>query len=224
MTQEQVDRYALAARVHELLAPEMAGEGYELVDVRLFRGGGRLQVRLYVDLPGDERIDLDGCARASRTASMHLEEADLFAGAWVLEVSSPGIRRPLRTEAHFTAVIGRDVELKWRPSPGSRPENLRGRLVTVADGRLEIAPVRAQDADEDPETVVLAVADVLEANLDHDFDVQAVIREDRRQRKEERRADRAQRRKSKRSRPRKSPDAEDASPDEHGGRTDEKDG
>lgn len=206
MSQENVDRYALAARVHALLAPELAAEGWDLVDVRVFRGGGRLQVRLYVDLPGEERIDLDGCAQASRTASMYLEEVDLFGGAWVLEVSSPGIRRPLRTEAHFAAVVGRDVELKWRSRGEAR--KLRGRVTEVADGTVTVLPasVRAEaaeagDAPQD-EAVPVPVADILEANLDHDFDAQAVIREDRRRRKLEQRDKRADRR-QKRSRPKK---------------------
>lgn len=211
MSQENVDRYALAARVHALLAPELAAEGWDLVDVRVFRGGGRLQVRLYVDLPGEERIDLDGCAQASRAASMYLEEVDLFGGAWVLEVSSPGIRRPLRTEAHFAAVVGRDVELKWRSRGEAR--KLRGRVTEVADGTVTVLPasVRAAVADEEAadagdavqdEAVPVPVADILEANLDHDFDAQAVIREDRRRRKLEQRDKRADRR-QKRSRPKK---------------------
>ncbi len=198
MTRENQDRYALAARIRALLEPEMAAEGWQLVDVRVFPGGGRLQVRLYVDLPGDERIDLDGCARASRSASMFLEEADLFPGAWVLEVSSPGIRRPLRTEEHFQAVSGRDVQLKWRPvdRPTGRPFSLRGTLVSVQDGLLTIQPPTPQDAPdaETPEPVTLPLAAVLEANLDHDFDAQAVIREDRRRRKEDKRERRRSRR------------------------------
>ena len=170
LTRDNLDRYALAARIHDLLATELGAEGWELVDVRVFRGGGRLQVRLYVDLPGEERIDLDGCASASRTASMLLEEADLFGGAWVLEVSSPGIRRPLRTEEHFRAVVGRDVELKWRPldRPTARPQNLRGRLEAVEEGRLEITPVASQDAAEAlaPEPVTVPLAAVLEGAVD----------------------------------------------------------
>lgn len=202
MTRENQDRYAVAARIRALLEPEMAAEGWQLVDVRVFPGGGRLQVRLYVDLPGDERIDLDGCARASRSASMFLEEADLFPGAWVLEVSSPGIRRPLRTEEHFQAVCGRDVQLKWRPldRPTGRPFSLRGTLVSVQDGMLTIQPPQPQDApdDETPQPVTLPVGAVLEANLDHDFDAQAVIREDRRRRKEDKRERRRSRRDGRR--------------------------
>ena len=200
MGQEHGDRYALASRILERLEPELAAEGFELVDVRIFQGGGRQQVRLYVDLPGAQRIDLDGCAAASRSASMLLEAADFFAGPWVLEVSSPGIRRPLRREAHFVAVVGCDVEIKWRQpqAPAQRPSQLRGRLVAVAGGSLTIAPAARGDEAADgekrePEPVVVPLAAVLEANLDRDFDVQAVISQDRRRRKQEKRAQRPER-------------------------------
>jgi ribosome maturation factor RimP len=202
---EQLDRYALAARIRQRLGPELAAEGYDLVDVRIFQGGGRQQVRLYVDLLGEERIDLDGCAAASRSASLLLEAADLFGGPWVLEVSSPGIRRPLRTEAHFRAAIGSDVELKWRPPQAAtaRPQNLRGRLLAIADGRLSIEPAARSApaatetdaaADDGPPLVSVPIDAVLEANLEQDFDVQAVIREDRRRRKEDRKVSRTRRR------------------------------
>jgi ribosome maturation factor RimP len=197
---ENLDRYALAARILEHLTPELAAEGYDLLDVRIFQGGGRWQTRLYVDLLGEERITLDGCADASRSASMLLEASELFPGPWVLEVSSPGIRRPLRRVEHFEAAVGRDVEVKWRPlsAPTSRPRNLRGRLVTVADGKLEILPVTGQGeavAGDAEATTPLSIplAAVLEANLDRDFDVQAVIREDRRRRKDEKKARRGKR-------------------------------
>ncbi len=218
MTRENLDRYALAARVHELLAPELTGEGWDLVDVRIFKGGGRLQVRIYVDLPGDERIDLAGCTRASRSASMFLEEADLFPDAWVLEVSSPGIRRPLRTEAHFTAAIGRELELKWRPpeAPTGRPTTLRGRIERVEDGLLTVLPTGSEDGPdaETPETVTMPLGAVLEANLEQDFDVQAVIRDDRRRRKEDKRDQRALRRKTRKGRPKNA--AQTAEEDEDG--------
>jgi ribosome maturation factor RimP len=198
---ENLDRYALAARILEHLTPELAAEGYDLLDVRIFQGGGRWQTRLYVDLLGEERITLDGCAGASRSASMLLEASDLFPGPWVLEVSSPGIRRPLRRVEHFEAAVGRDVEVKWRPlsAPTSRPRNLRGRLEAVAEGQLTIAPVTGQGeaaaAGEAASTAPLSIplAAVLEANLDRDFDVQAVIREDRRRRKDEKKARRGKR-------------------------------
>ncbi len=217
---DNMDRYAQANHVFALLEPELVAEGFDLVDVRVFQGGGRLQVRLSVDLPGEDRINLDGCARASRTASMFLEEADVFPGAWVLEVSSPGIRRPLRTVAHYEVVIGREVSLKWRPldAPTGRPRNLRGRLDAVTDGMLTILQRQAQEGpatEEDQGAEATSVVDiplaaVLEANLEHDFDVQEVIREDRRQRKQEKRDRRAQRG-GKKNRPKNRPKSDQGS-------------
>ena len=211
VTPQELDRYAQADRVFDLLGPELAAEGFDLVDVRIFRGGGRLQVRLSVDLPGEERIDLDGCARVSRSAGMFLEEADIFAGAWVLEVSSPGIRRPLRRPEHFMAVVGREVMLKWRPpsDPTSKPLNLRGRLEQCTGDTVIVQPPAPQDApDSQPEPVTVPLDCVLEANLEHDFDAQEEIRQDRRRRKEENRADRAARRGRSRKPNRQEPDAQ----------------
>ena len=88
----RMDRYALARRVLTLLEEDLAADGFEVLDVRVYLGGGRYQVRIYVDTA--EGIDLSGCARASRTAGMLLEEADPFPGPYVIEVSSPGVRRP----------------------------------------------------------------------------------------------------------------------------------
>lgn len=209
MSAGQQDRYLLASSILDRLAPELAAEGYDLVDVRIFRGGGRQQVRLYVDLLGEARIDLDGCAGASRSASMLLEAADLFDTPWILEVSSPGVRPPLRREDHFRAVVGSDVQVKWRLPhvPSESPQSLRGRLVEVDSGQLAILPaghavgqegesgVDSKESGVLPsELVVVPLAAVLEANLDQDFDAQAVIRQDRRQRKESKQVRRAARR------------------------------
>jgi len=184
------DLARLAARVINLLEPEFAAAGFELVDVRLFRGGGRIQVRIYLDLPGGG-IGLDDCVRGARTAGMLLEEADLFPGRYVVEVSSPGIRRPLRTPPHFTAVVGERVDLKV-----AGRGRVRGVLREAATDllRVETAP--------DAEIVEVAVADVQEASLDPDFDVQALINADRRQRKAEKRDRRQQRRQTSRGRKR----------------------
>ncbi len=184
------DLARLAARVIGLLEPEFAAAGFELVDVRLFRGGGRIQVRIYLDLPGGG-IGLDDCVRGARTAGMLLEEADFFPGRYVVEVSSPGIRRPLRTPPHFTAAVGERVDLKV-----AGRGRVRGVLREAVPDllRIETAP--------DAEIVEVAVADVQEASLDPDFDVQALINADRRQRKAEKRDRRQQRRQTSRGRKR----------------------
>ncbi len=228
---EEFDRYALADRLFALLAPELAAEDIDLVDVRVFRGGGRLQVRLSVDRAGGEPIDLAGCASASRSAGLLLEDADVIADAYVLEVSSPGVRRPLRTDASFADAVGRAVELRVREGAG-RPRRLRGRLDAFAPGTLTLAPLAdgggsgneaAGDDDPDadsehpPEADVrsygparaIARAAVLEANLDEELDVQALINADRRRRREERRQQRQERQTQTRGRVRSKTRRED---------------
>jgi ribosome maturation factor RimP len=208
---EELDRYALADRLYDLLAGDLAAEDLELVDVRIYRGGGRLQVRLSVDALGEGQVDLAGCVRASRTASMLLESADPIPGPYVLEVSSPGVRRPLRTEAHFAAAVGKSVELRVRGGEG-RPRRVRGRLESVYAGTLRVAPIAASEGDGAAvgersygEPVDLRRADVLEANLDEDLDAQALINADRRERKEQKKQLREERKAQPRGRVRPKP-------------------
>ncbi len=183
------DPRAQVARIIELLETDLATEGVELVDVRMFRGGGRYQVRIYVDLP-DGGINIGQCTKAARTAGMLLEEADLFADPYVVEVSSPGVRRPLRTPAHFTAAVGQRIDLK---AGGNR---VRGVLLAATPETLRVETT----VDEETVEVEVAFRDVREANLDPDFDVQALINADRRKRKAEKRDRRAERRNKGRGR------------------------
>lgn len=169
---QRPDPSRLAAEVIALLEPELATEGLDLLDVRVFRGGGRLQLRIYLDT-FDGGITMGQCTAASRSAGMLLEEADLIADQYVIEVSSPGIRRPLRKPEHFAAAVGQRVDLKTGPR-----QRIKGVLTaTGPDGHV------VQPAEEGAEPVTVQPDTVLEANLDPDFDVQALINADRRARK-----------------------------------------
>jgi ribosome maturation factor RimP len=180
-------KYALAHEIVTLLEDELSAAGFDLLDVRLFRGGGRLQVRIYVDTA--DGIDLDGCARASRTVNILLEEANLIRERYVIEVSSPGIRRPLRKPDHFRSHQGQMVDLKLRPERGER--KLRGKLTSVTSAAIEVLPQSLPgQPDPEPSPVTLPFTEILEANLDPEFDAQQLIQADRRRRKEERRANR----------------------------------
>jgi len=109
-----------------LLQPVVTGAGLELVDVEM--KSGVLQVT--VDREGG--VDLEALTDANRSVSALLDEVDPIPGRYSLEVSSPGIERPLRTPAHFAKAIGSTVSVKTRPQvPGER--RLRGTLV-AADG------------------------------------------------------------------------------------------
>ena len=94
-------------------------EGVELV--LLEEAGSRRNkiLRLYIDHP--QGVNLDLCARVSAAVGRALDEADVVDGAYTLEVSSPGIERPLRKRSHFEAQIGKKVYVKTRlPIDGSK--------------------------------------------------------------------------------------------------------
>ena len=98
-----------AARVRELVGPVLAAEGFELVDAQFSSGA----LQIFVDRPGG--IDLDAIAAVSTTVSHLLDEHDPVPGRYTLEVSSPGVERPLRRPEHFARFVGATVNVKTRP-------------------------------------------------------------------------------------------------------------
>jgi len=111
-----------------VVEPIVRDHGLEVVDAGVSRGRGRARVRLVVDTPqGDGRVLVDTCARVSREVGHGLDAADLIGGAYLLEVTSPGIDRVLARELDFARVVGRRVEIETRePIDGRR--RFKGRL------------------------------------------------------------------------------------------------
>ncbi len=92
-------------------------------------------LRLYIDRPGG--VNHDFCAKVSAAVGRALDEVDAFEGAYTLEVSSPGIERPLRKRSHFEAQIGKKVYLKTsQPIDGSKV--WQGILLAVVDDALVV--------------------------------------------------------------------------------------
>jgi ribosome maturation factor RimP len=119
-------------RLHAIVDPICEELSLELVDLE-YAGG---VVRVTVDRPGG--IDMDALASATRAISRSLDEHDPIAGRFHLEVSSPGLERPLRTPAHFQRAIGDTVRVKTRPGvEGDR--RIDGQLVAADDDGCTIA-------------------------------------------------------------------------------------
>jgi len=112
-------------QVIELLDGEFARAGYEIEDVVVDTAARPPRITVVAD--GDERLDLDAIAALSRSASDLLDRMDT--PAYVLEVTSPGVDRPLTTENHYRRARGRKVELTL--SDGSQ---LTGRLGEIREG------------------------------------------------------------------------------------------
>jgi ribosome maturation factor RimP len=96
-------------RLLEMLEPVAEGLGLEIVRLRLMGGTQRRRLQIMAERPSDHDIDVEQCAALSRAVSEVLDAADPIAGEYMLEVSSPGIDRPLTRLEDF------------RPSPGWRP-------------------------------------------------------------------------------------------------------
>ena len=118
---------ATRARLAEALHPVLADSGFDLEDVTVSRAGSRSVVRVVVDRDGG--VDLDGVADASRAVGGYLDrDEDLVPGAYVLEVTSPGVDRPLTHGRHWRRNTGRLVAVTPREG-----KPFTGRIV-AADG------------------------------------------------------------------------------------------
>lgn len=118
-----------------LLEPAVEAMGYELIEVELRLSPKRSLLRLYID--GSDGIDLSDCEMVSHQASGLLDLEDPLPGAYTLEVSSPGLDRPLVKVSHFRRFIGKRVKVRTAlPIEGRR--NFTGYLVGVGDDAIEV--------------------------------------------------------------------------------------
>ena len=100
---------SVADDVHGLLAPLFQGRGLEIYDLTF--GGGVL--RIIVDKPGG--VGLDEVADAAKVASRLLDDNDLVPGRYTLEITSPGLERPLRRPEHYDRAVGETISVKLGP-------------------------------------------------------------------------------------------------------------
>ena len=94
----------------QLLMPLVEEQGFELVDVEYVKEGGSYYLRAYIDKPGG--ITIDDCEVISRSLSDLLDQEDFIDESYILEVSSPGLGRPLRKDKDFRRSIGEEVEIR----------------------------------------------------------------------------------------------------------------
>src|SRR5690606_37680802 len=123
---EEVDHMGTIERLHDIVAPICVDLGLDLIDLE-YRGA---VVRVSVDKEGG--VDIDAIAKATRAISRAFDEHDPLTSRYTLEVSSPGLERPLRTPAHFQRAIATKVRIKTRPGvEGER--RVEGVLSTADD-------------------------------------------------------------------------------------------
>lgn len=151
------------AKLQSLVEPVVTGQGYELVDVEFKSELGAWILRVYIDKPGsaDERVGLDDCAQVSRELSAVLDVEDAIPGHYSLEVSSPGLNRPLKKASDFARFVGKKAKIRTRHPVGESRRNFSGTLVAVDGGKVKI--------DVGDQVCEVPVDDVEKANLVYEF-------------------------------------------------------
>ncbi|GAB2653305.1 ribosome maturation factor RimP [Arenimonas aestuarii] len=154
-----------ATEISELLAPTVEGLGLELLGVEFAPTGNSALLRLFIDAPG-RHVAIEDCEAVSREISAVLDLEDPITSQYTLEVSSPGIDRPLFTPAQFARFIGEQAKVNLRlPVDGrrrfqARIERVDGdTIVLVFDGReMAVAHQNIEKARLVPDLVALGLA------------------------------------------------------------------
>ncbi|WP_159621812.1 ribosome maturation factor RimP [Ruania rhizosphaerae] len=146
--------HVLGEQLHEVLAPVVSGAGLYLEGVSVSGAARRRVVRVTVDLPdGPGGVTSDSLADVSRAVSQRLDEVeDLLAGSYLLEVTTPGVTRPLTEPRHFRRAEGRLVTV----ATGDR--EVSGRVLGTDGHELTLATASG--------TVSLPLSDVVRGRID----------------------------------------------------------
>ncbi|MCF8010789.1 MAG: ribosome maturation factor RimP [Clostridiales bacterium] len=122
--------------VEKLVAPVVESKNMELVDVNYIKEGGRWFLRLFIDKP--EGVDLDDCELISQSVEPVLDSNDPISGPYTLEVSSPGLDRPLRKVADYERFQGYAVNIStFAPVNGQR--RFKGVLKGVLEDEIKLS-------------------------------------------------------------------------------------
>ena len=141
-------------KISHLVEPLIDEMGFELVDIEYLSERGRWVLRIYADRKGG--ITLDDCARVSRELGNFIDVKDVIQHEYVLEVSSPGLNRPLKKEKDFLRAVGKKVKVKMLvPLKGRR--RFTGHLKKYQEMNLYL--------EVDNNLVLLPLQDVEKANL-----------------------------------------------------------
>lgn len=126
----------LIRQIWEAMEPHLAEQGYELVELEYGRQGGSGLLRFFIDKAGGG-ISLDDCTAVSQLLSPLLDRLDLVSERYLLEVSSPGIDRPVRKPADFRRFLGEPLRLR-SVAPVEGRSQYRGVLIGFEDGLISM--------------------------------------------------------------------------------------
>lgn len=121
--------------IEEFASPLVEELGYDLIDIEFVKESGEWYLRFYID--NENGIQIEDCTSVSRTLSSKLDEVDPIDESYYLEVSSPGLNRPLKKDTDFTKYSGKKVKIKFY-KPFMDKKVLEGILKGLADNKIVI--------------------------------------------------------------------------------------
>ena len=147
------------SRVQEIACKVLEFAGMELVHLEINRHPGGALVRVYIDKEGG--VTIDDCALISRQISAQLDIEDPMEGPYTLEVSSPGLDRPLVTDRDFERFAGRRIRVSTH-SPIGGQRNFKGRLIGLQGAEVRLALDKGE--------VAIPLSQVARARLEIDLE------------------------------------------------------
>lgn len=146
----------LEQKLTALITPLLAAEGFALVQLGFIGDGRARSLQILAEDPATGTLDLEACTKLSRTIGTHLEVEDVIKGAYRLEISSPGIDRPLVKPADYTRYQGFEIKAETHV-PINNQKRYHGKIVTSDNDTVTI--------ETDTKTVTLAYDDIAKARL-----------------------------------------------------------
>lgn len=145
-------------RVFAIVDPILSHEGMELVDIEYRRESSGWVLRLIIDKEGG--VTLNDCTQISREVGRHLDVEDFILVPYTLEISSPGLTRPLKKERDFIKYRHSLIKLKTL-HPLDNRRHFKGRLLGVSEGDIEI--------ETEGRVFRIPLSNIMKANLEIDF-------------------------------------------------------
>lgn len=155
-------KQTIEARAMQVCAPLIAAEGLELLECEFLRDREGYVLRLFVDRVGG-KVGIEDCTLASQAVDTALDVEDFIPHEYALEVSSPGLNRPLITPVHYARVVGQKVKVKTFGPLGQPP---RKTFTGVLEG---VGPEEVTLAVEGAGVFHIPFKDIARANLEFEF-------------------------------------------------------
>jgi ribosome maturation factor RimP len=153
----------IETRVAALAEPLCESEGLEVLDVEFSKEGGSWVLRLFLDSPNGG-VGIDQCTAIGRVLGPALDVEDFITQEYSLEVSTPGLNRPLKKPAHFARAVGKKVKVRTEAAHGEPARrNFLGELLAADETTVTI---RVKDVGD----FVLPMSDIDKANIEHTFE------------------------------------------------------